>query len=109
VVRETTVGETPATSLRKYTRRTPTHTRARRGKARSDAVAINVRPRLRLTHAGGRHRFLIRAIAARSFVGKYGVLQRWNRSRDDPRAHAAEPDGAGLHLRLEQRGYFVTR
>jgi hypothetical protein len=43
-----------------------------------DSVSVNVRPRLRLTHAGF-HRFMIRAIAARSFVGKYGVLQRWNR------------------------------
>jgi hypothetical protein len=49
------------------------------GKTRSDPVGVNVRPRLRLTHAGGRHRFLLRAVAARSFVGKYGVLQRWNR------------------------------
>ena len=52
---------------------------AKAGKAQSDAVAVNVRPRIRLTHAGGRHRFLVRAAAARSFVGKYVVLQRWNR------------------------------
>jgi hypothetical protein len=44
-----------------------------------DSVAVNVRPRLRLTHAGPGHRFLLRALAARSLVGKYGVLQRWNR------------------------------
>jgi hypothetical protein len=52
---------------------------AKVGTTRSDAVAVNVRPRLRLTHAAGLHRFLIRAAAARSFAGKYGVLQRWNR------------------------------
>ena len=44
-----------------------------------NSVAVNVRPRLRLTHAGSAHRFLIRALAVRSLVGKYGVLQRWNR------------------------------
>jgi hypothetical protein len=52
---------------------------AKVGTTRSDAVPVNVRPRIRLTHAGGRHRFLVRAAAARSFAGKYGVLQRWNR------------------------------
>lgn len=49
------------------------------GNVRSNSVAVNVRPRLVLTHAGGPHRFLLRAMAVRSFVGKYGVLQRWNR------------------------------
>src|SRR5919197_974463 len=46
---------------------------------RSNSVRVSVRPRLRLTHAGGPHRFLLRALAVRSFVGKYGILQRWSR------------------------------
>jgi len=49
------------------------------GNVRSDTTAVNVRPRLVLTHAGGMHRFLVRAFAVRSFAGKYGILQRWNR------------------------------
>src|ERR671935_1494331 len=52
---------------------------AKVGNTRSDPVAVNVRPRIRLMHARGRHRFLVRTFAARSFVGKYAVLQRWNR------------------------------
>jgi hypothetical protein len=49
------------------------------GNVRSHSVGVNVRPRLRLTHAGGPHRFLVRAMAVRSFAGKYGILQRWSR------------------------------
>ena len=49
------------------------------GQLKSNSVAVNVRPALRLTHAGSAHRFLIRALAVRSFAGKYGLLQRWNR------------------------------
>jgi hypothetical protein len=51
---------------------------AKAGTARSDAVPVNVRPMLRLTHRG-LHRFRVRAFAARPFVGKYALLQRWNR------------------------------
>ena len=51
---------------------------AKVGSTRSDAVPVNVRPRIRLSHRG-RHRFLVRALAARPFVGKYAVVQRWNR------------------------------
>src|ERR671935_1357099 len=36
---------------------------AKVGNTRSDAVSVNVRPRIRLTHAFGRHRFLVRAAA----------------------------------------------
>jgi hypothetical protein len=52
---------------------------ARVGSTRSDAVPVNVRPLIRLSHALGLHRFRARAFAARSLVGKYAVLQRWNR------------------------------
>src|SRR5919199_1579766 len=52
---------------------------AKVGTTRSDAVPVNVRPLLRLTHAPGLHRFRVRAFAARPLVGKYVVLQRWNR------------------------------
>jgi hypothetical protein len=51
---------------------------ARIGATRSDSVSVNVRPRIRLTRLAG-HRYLLRAMAVRSFVGKYGLLQRWNR------------------------------
>ena len=52
--------------------------RASDDQARSIAVSVRVRPLLRLT-AIAPHRFLVRAIAARSFVGKFASLQRWNR------------------------------
>jgi hypothetical protein len=52
---------------------------AKVGNTRSDAVPVNVRPLIRLSHAPGLHRFRARAFAARAFVGKYAVLQRWNR------------------------------
>jgi hypothetical protein len=51
---------------------------AKAGTTRSDAVPVNVRPLIRLSHTG-LHRFRARAFAARPFVGKYAVLQRWNR------------------------------
>ena len=51
---------------------------ARIGTTPSDSVAVNVRPQVRLSHLGP-HRFLLRVLAVRSFVGKYGVLQRWNK------------------------------
>lgn len=43
----------------------------------SNAVSLLVRPQLRLSHVG-LHRFSMRAIAARSFRGNYGLLQRWS-------------------------------
>ena len=43
----------------------------------SNAVSVQVRPRLSLVRIGV-HRFLARVVAARSFVGKYGLLQRWS-------------------------------
>ena len=54
--------------------------RASAGQTTSDAVSVNVRPRLSLARIGS-HRFALRATAALSFVGKYGVLQRWNLRR----------------------------
>ena len=48
--------------------------------AKSTAVSVRVRPLLRLT-AIAPHRFLLRALAARSYVGKFAALQRWNRFR----------------------------
>lgn len=51
--------------------------RANDGQATSDTVAINVRPRLILTRLGS-HRFALKALAARSFAGRYAVLQRWS-------------------------------
>lgn len=48
------------------------------GTARSEPVAVSVQPRLRLSRLVAPHRFLFRASAVRSLVGKYGVLQRWN-------------------------------
>ena len=46
------------------------------GQTTSNAVSVQVRPKAILTRIGV-HRFLARVVAARSFVGKYGVLQRW--------------------------------
>jgi hypothetical protein len=54
--------------------------RAGDDQAKSIAVSVRVRPLLRLT-ALAPHRFLLRAIAARSYVGKFAALQRWNRFR----------------------------
>jgi hypothetical protein len=51
--------------------------RASAGQAASDAVSVNVRPRVSLARLG-HHRFALRATAARSFLGRYGVVQRWS-------------------------------
>jgi hypothetical protein len=51
--------------------------RATDGQATSNTIAINVRPRLSLTRLGF-HRFSLRALAARSFAGRYAVLQRFS-------------------------------
>jgi hypothetical protein len=80
-VRELATVKTAADGSFSITARPVIHTvyTATIGQVRSNSVAVNVRPRLRLTHAGSAHRFLIRALAVRSLVGKYGALQRWNR------------------------------
>jgi hypothetical protein len=54
--------------------------KATTGETSSNAVSILVRPRVSLTHIG-LHRFLVRALAARSFRGRYGVVQRWSAPR----------------------------
>jgi hypothetical protein len=54
--------------------------KASTGETSSNAVSIFVRPKLRLSHVGF-HRFLVRAFAARSFRGRFGVLQRWSSPR----------------------------
>lgn len=51
--------------------------RASDGQATSDTVSINVRPRLSLARFGA-HRFALNAMAARSFAGRYAVLQRFS-------------------------------
>jgi hypothetical protein len=51
--------------------------RATDGQATSDTISVNVRPRLSLTRVG-LHRFALNAMAARSFAGRYALLQRWN-------------------------------
>jgi hypothetical protein len=43
----------------------------------SNDVVVRAHPLLRLKHVGP-NRFLVRAVAARSFVGKFGALQRWS-------------------------------
>jgi hypothetical protein len=52
--------------------------RASNGQTTSNTVSVNVRPRLSLARISS-HRFALRATAARSFVGRYGVLQRFSR------------------------------
>jgi hypothetical protein len=47
------------------------------GSAKSNIAPVRVRPLLRLKHLGP-NRFLVRALAARSFVGKWASLQRWS-------------------------------
>jgi hypothetical protein len=54
--------------------------RASTGQTTSNAVSVQVRPKAMLTRIGV-HRFLARVVAARSFVGRYGVLQRWRGHR----------------------------
>jgi hypothetical protein len=49
------------------------------GNVRSESVRIDVRPLVRLNRLGTSHRFLVRVNAVRSFVGKYALLQKWNR------------------------------
>jgi hypothetical protein len=51
--------------------------RASTGQTVSNIVSVQVRPRLSLTRIG-RHQFVARVVAARSFVGRYGLLQRWS-------------------------------
>jgi hypothetical protein len=51
--------------------------RASNGQTTSNTVSINVRPRLTLTRIGA-HRFVVNATAARSFVGRLGVVQRFS-------------------------------
>src|SRR5438046_1730495 len=51
--------------------------KASAGQTGSNAVSVQVRPRLSLARIGV-HRFAARVVAARSFVGRYGVLQRWS-------------------------------
>ena len=51
--------------------------KASTGQTGSNAVSVQVRPRLSLARMGV-HRFVARVVAARSFVGRYGMLQRWS-------------------------------
>ena len=51
--------------------------RASSGQTTSNSVSVQVRPKLMLSRIG-MHRFLARVVAARSFVGRYGMLQRWS-------------------------------
>jgi hypothetical protein len=51
--------------------------KASAGQTSSNAVSVQVRPKVSLVRIGV-HRFLARVVAARSFVGRYGVLQRWS-------------------------------
>ena len=51
--------------------------KASTGQTGSNAVSVQVRPRLSLLRIGF-HRFAARVVAARSFVGRYGMLQRWS-------------------------------
>lgn len=50
--------------------------RATTGQTASNTISVNVRPRLSLRRIGF-HRFALTAMAARSFTGRYAVLQRW--------------------------------
>jgi hypothetical protein len=51
--------------------------RASSAQTASNTISINVRPRLILSRVGS-HRFALQALAARSFVGRSGVVQRFS-------------------------------
>jgi hypothetical protein len=85
--------------------------RASDDQARSIAVSVRVRPLLRLT-AIAPHRFLLRALAARSFVGKFAALQRWNRFRQrwvSVRAVFFQRTTPGTGPTVVSRAVFRTR
>src|SRR5712692_9724060 len=46
---------------------------------RSDSLAVSVQPRVTLTRIAA-HTLVVRVYAARSYVGHYGLVQRWNGS-----------------------------
>jgi hypothetical protein len=85
--------------------------RASDDQAKSLAVSVRVQPLLRLT-AVSRHRFLLRAIAGRSFVGKFASLQRWNRFRQawvSVRPVFFQSSTAGASPTITSRVTFRTR
>lgn len=81
------------------------------GATKSNAVPIQMRPLLRLKHLGP-NRFLVRALAARSFVGKWGALQRWSARRNawvGVRRVFFRSSIAGIAPTMTSRAVFRTR
>jgi hypothetical protein len=81
------------------------------GDAKSNVVSVRVRPLLRLKHVG-HHRFLVRALAGRSFVGKWAALQRWSVRRHawiGVRRVLFRSVIAGVPPTLTSRAVFRTR
>jgi hypothetical protein len=78
-VRALTTAQTAADGSFRVDVRPLIHTiyKASTGQTGSNAVSVQVRPRLSLARVGV-HRFAARVVAARSFVGRYGVVQRWS-------------------------------
>jgi hypothetical protein len=78
-VRALTTAQTAADGSFRVDVRPLIHTiyKASTGQTGSNAVSVQVRPRLSLARIGV-HRFAARVVAARSFVGRYGLLQRWS-------------------------------
>src|SRR6266550_2859311 len=86
--------------------------KASTGQTGSNAVSVQVRPRLSLARIG-LHRFVARVVAARSFVGRYGILQRWSARTQHwtsvrrvffTRAFAPSPNGAAQKSNLPSVG-----
>lgn len=94
-VRAVATVQTNAEGSFSFVVRPVTHTlyRASNGQTTSNTVSVNVRPRLSLTRIAS-HRFVVRALAARSFVGRFGVVQRWSLRR---------------HAWISMRRVFFTR
>jgi hypothetical protein len=85
--------------------------RATDDQTKSNLVSVRVRPLLRL-RAIAPHRFLLRAIAARSYVGKFASLQRWNRFRHrwvSVRAVFFQSSTPGASPTVTSRVVFRTR
>lgn len=85
--------------------------KATAGKTNSNSVSIQVRPLVRL-RAIGHHRFLVRALAGRSFVGTFASLQRWSHRRHHwvgVRRVFFRSAFAGISPTMTSRATFRTR
>jgi hypothetical protein len=81
------------------------------GQTKSNVVSVRARPLMRLKHLGP-NRFLVRALAAQSFVGKWASLQRWSVRRQawvGVRRVFFRSAVAGITPTMTSRAVFRTR